>query len=109
MSIQPGTRNYYEVLGVLRKAKLVAIRRRYFTLAQEVHPDRFAEPEEKARKAEEFKWVNEAWQVLSDPVQRRRYDTSLDIGTAFNPAKSAEKTPESLFNDARRFNLWTSL
>lgn len=104
MAAELATRNYYDVLGVPRTAKLAAIRRRYLTLTQEAHPDRFSDPAEKARKAEEFKWINEAWQVLSDPVQRGHYDASLDGGTEFRPADGGEKTMEAIFNDAKRFH-----
>ena len=104
MTLQTATRTYYDVLGVPRNAKLAFIRRRYITLAQDVHPDRFSEPAERVRKSEEFKAVNEAWEVLSDRVQRGRYDSSLDGGTEFRPAEGTGKTAEAIFGDAKRFD-----
>jgi DnaJ domain len=109
MALQTAPRTYYDVLGVPRNAKLAYIRRRYLTLAQEVHPDRFSDLAERARKAEEFKAVNEAWEVLSDRVQRGQYDASLDGGTDFRPAEGKGKTAEAIFGDAKRFEFnWTS-
>ena len=62
--------DYYEVLGVARNASEEEIRRAFRRLAFQYHPDRNREP-----KAEEkFKEINEAYQVLSDPDKRRRYD-----------------------------------
>ena len=62
--------DYYEVLGVARNARDEEIRRAFRRLAFQYHPDRNREP-----KAEDkFKEINEAYQVLSDPEKRRRYD-----------------------------------
>lgn len=77
--------DYYAVLGVARTSKFVEIRKRYLSLVQEVHPDRYSDPEEKARRAAQFKDVGEAWAVLSDPELRKAYDLSLAGGTAFDP------------------------
>lgn len=77
--------DYYAALGVARTSKFVEIRKRYLSLVQEVHPDRYSDPEEKARRAAQFKDVGEAWAVLSDPELRRAYDLSLAGGTAFDP------------------------
>jgi molecular chaperone DnaJ len=64
-------RDYYEVLGVTRTANDQEIKSAYRRLAVKYHPDKNpgdAEAEEK------FKEAAEAYQVLSDPDQRRRYD-----------------------------------
>ena len=64
-------RDYYQILGVERKASQDEIKRAYRKLAMQYHPDR--NPDDK--KAEEkFKEINEAYQVLSDPQKRSRYD-----------------------------------
>ena len=103
MPTATAARSYYDVLGVHRGAKLAYLRRRYVTLTQEVHPDRFPDPVERARKAEVFKLINEAWEVLSNPEQRTRYDSSLDGGTEFQHEAGAGKTAASIFGDAKRF------
>ncbi|HYH92514.1 MAG TPA: molecular chaperone DnaJ [Candidatus Saccharimonadales bacterium] len=64
-------RDLYEVLGVERGASDAEIKRAYRKLAQQWHPDVNQEPE----AAERFKEVSEAYQVLSDPGRRQRYDT----------------------------------
>jgi curved DNA-binding protein len=64
-------KDYYKVLGVERKASEDEIKRAYRKLALKHHPDR--NPND--QKAEEkFKEINEAYQVLSDPEKRSRYD-----------------------------------
>ncbi len=64
-------KDYYKILGVDRKASEEDIKRVYRKLALKYHPDR--NPGDK--KAEEkFKETNEAYQVLSDPTKRARYD-----------------------------------
>jgi molecular chaperone DnaJ len=63
-------RDLYQVLGVERGASDAEIKRAFRKLAQRWHPDVNTEPEAHAR----FKEINEAYQVLSDPERRQRYD-----------------------------------
>lgn len=63
-------REYYEVLGVRRDATDEDIRRAFRRLARQYHPDVNKDPDAEAR----FKEVNEAYEVLSDPEKRERYD-----------------------------------
>ncbi len=64
------SRDYYDVLGVPRDAPDAEIKRAFRKLAQQWHPDVNQDPAAQER----FKEINEAYQVLSDPQQRRAYD-----------------------------------
>ena len=63
---------YYEILGVSRNAIPEEITRAYRKLAQQFHPDK--NPDEGS--LEKFKKINEAYEVLSNPAQRKAYDNS---------------------------------
>ncbi|NUR06208.1 MAG: DnaJ domain-containing protein, partial [Nocardioidaceae bacterium] len=63
-------RDFYEVLGLSRDADQSEIQRAYRKRARTLHPDVNKDP----RAEEEFKELSEAYDVLSDPDQRRRYD-----------------------------------
>ncbi|MBV8950625.1 MAG: DnaJ domain-containing protein, partial [Actinobacteria bacterium] len=63
-------RDYYASLGVARNASQDEIQRAYRKLARQYHPDVNKDPGAEER----FKEVAEAYDVLSDPETRRRYD-----------------------------------
>lgn len=63
-------RDFYQILGVPRTASQDDIQRAYRKLARENHPDVNADPGAEDR----FKDISEAYNVLSDPQTRRRYD-----------------------------------
>ena len=64
-------RDYYKILGVSRGASAGEIKSAYRKLAMKYHPDR--NPGDKQAE-DRFKEMNEAYQVLSDPQKRARYD-----------------------------------
>lgn len=65
-------RDYYETLGVGRDASDAEIKKAFRKLARRYHPD---VAKDKDIAEEKFKAINEAYEVLSDPDKRKKYDT----------------------------------
>ena len=64
-------RDYYQILGVSRNASEKEIKQAYRSLARKYHPD--INPNDKSAEAK-FKGINSAYEVLSNPEKRKRYD-----------------------------------
>lgn len=71
-------KDYYQILGVPRTASDEEIRKAFRKLARRYHPDI---AKDKAIAEEKFKEINEAYEVLGDPVKRKKYD---DLGANWN-------------------------
>src|SRR5262249_38239789 len=78
----PVVSDHYEVLGVSRNASADEIKRAYRELARKFHPD--SNPDD-PQAVERFKEVTAAYEVLSDPERRRRYDVFGDGGNGGGP------------------------
>jgi curved DNA-binding protein CbpA len=96
--------DYYEVLGVWPTADADAIKKAYFKLAKLHHPDVVGE--QSSSGDVDFKLINEAFSILSDPLQRRDFDERLKRrkSTAGTPSerKEADKRSAQLSYDQAR-------
>src|SRR5436309_11108300 len=81
-------RDYYETLGVSKTATEDEIRSAFRKLARKYHPD---VAKDKKTAEEKFKQINEAYEVLSDPDKRKKYD---QLGANWNQPGGFQPQPE---------------
>ena len=77
-------KDYYDIMGLERKASQAEIKRAYRKLARKYHPDVSKEADAEAR----FKELGEAYAVLKDPEKRAAYDelgANWEAGQDFRP------------------------
>src|SRR2546430_727739 len=100
--------DYYSILGVHRTATPAEIKARYRFLSQAYHPDKFGNEAHRQSAEEEFKRINGAYQVLSNPTQRAHYDASSPQSTL--PLRQQTVTPnESTLSDVKQLGLWAAI
>jgi molecular chaperone DnaJ len=95
-------KNYYDILGVGRSASAEEIKKAFRKLARETHPDANpGDPEAEAR----FKLAAEAYEVLSNPERRRRYDRgdTVDLSDLFSGMGGIDDLLRSVFGDSGLF------
>ena len=80
-------KDYYKILGVAKTASEDEIRKAFRNLARQYHPDVAGN---KAGAEDKFKEINEAYEVLSDPEKRRKYD---HLGPAWNQPGGGFRPP----------------
>lgn len=68
--------NYYDILEVSKNASPEIIEKAYKTLVKKYHPD-LQQDENKNKYEEKIKKINEAYDILSDPEKRKKYDLNL--------------------------------
>ncbi|PIE90612.1 MAG: hypothetical protein CR997_05055 [Acidobacteria bacterium] len=73
--------NYYRILDVSRNCSVEELRRAFRRLSLKAHPDRF-QGNDKHKAEKEYQFLVKAYNVLKDPDQRKKYDQSLENGTA---------------------------
>jgi curved DNA-binding protein len=81
-------RDYYETLGVPKTATADEIRSAFRKLARKYHPD---VAKDKKAAEEKFKQINEAYEVLSDPAKRQKYD---QLGENWNQPGGFQPPPQ---------------
>ncbi len=94
-------RDYYEILGVDRKATEQEIKTAYRKLARKYHPDLHT-GSEKTSAEEKFKQINEAYEVLSDQEKRTKYDR---LGANWRNGQEWQPPPD--MEDTRDFS-WSA-
>ena len=82
-----GKKDLYAILGVSQGANENEIKKAYKKAALKYHPDKQASKGEKEREAAiaQFKSINEAYEVLSDPEKKKKYDLGVDVEDMDNP------------------------
>ena len=88
------TKDYYQTLGLDKKATDADVKKAYRNLAREHHPDMVKE-EDKSQAEKRFKEINEAYQVLSDPQKRKMYDQFGHAGDGMGGNYSSIQGPFS--------------
>lgn len=86
---------HYATLGVPQNASDAEIKKAYRKLALKLHPDK--NPSKEAE--DEFKQVNDAYTILSDPTQKRKYDAELNATTRINRGSYARPPPSRSANN----------
>src|SRR6478735_2739071 len=84
--------NHYQILGVSEYASAEDIRSAYKTLAKKYHPDKHGG---QLFYEEHFKKINEAYQTLSDPQKRARYDLQRQYRFTTPVSRPAAHRPQA--------------
>ena len=92
-------KDYYSNLGVLPTAETVVIRAAYKALTQRYHPDKYKETTSEAHRV--MAEINEAYEVLSSPESRKKYDKirgdkAYDASSFFDDSSSTNTTIDDL-------------
>ncbi|MDX2175155.1 MAG: DnaJ domain-containing protein, partial [Candidatus Sumerlaeia bacterium] len=82
--------DYYKLLGISRDSPDREVKRAYYNLARDLHPDKAATPEDAKRNSEQLGLISQAYNTLKDPKKRADYDASLK-GKPLSPGASAPR------------------
>lgn len=93
--------SHYQVLGIATHASEDEIKSAYRKLARTYHPD--LNPQRPRTAHDRFRRLQEAYDVLSDPISRQRYDQSLGVKQATSPGNEIKNT--ETYSSVRRVHL----
>lgn len=85
--------DFYSILGVALTATPAEIKERFRFLSHAYHPDKFATDAQRRTAEQDFKRINEAYQVLSDSAQRARYDATRSRASNPPPRNTQPSAP----------------
>src|SRR5256884_2308495 len=91
----PEYKDYYQTLGVTRTASEKELKSAYRRLARQYHPDVNKDP----KATDRFKLINEAYEVLSDPKKRSKYD---QLGSDWERIEREQEFARQYQSQARR-------
>lgn len=83
-------KDYYQILQILPQASAAEIKKAYRMMALEFHPDR----NKSQWAADQFTIIQEAYQVLSNPIERKKYDAARFTGQ--QSSRRIATTPEEI-------------
>tara|TARA_B110000977_G_scaffold196101_2_gene275788 strand:- start:531 stop:1421 length:891 start_codon:yes stop_codon:yes gene_type:complete len=72
--------NFYEILDIDKKSTTSEIKKKYYKLAKLYHPDKNGD----MHVEKTFVKISEAYNTLSDPIKRYKYDIELEFSNVFN-------------------------
>ncbi len=95
MASSPLPSDPYEALGVTKDADLSAVRSAHRKLALKHHPDRIKDEAQRERGKDEFQKIQQAYEILSDPQRRQRYDDQVRLAELRKEAMMRGPPPSS--------------
>jgi curved DNA-binding protein CbpA len=95
MSSDEPVEDPYLALGVAKDADIAAIRSAHRKLVLKYHPDRLKGEEEQARGKDAFQKVQQAYELLSDPTTRARYDNRVKLAQMKKEAMARDPPPRT--------------
>ncbi|MEO7993914.1 MAG: J domain-containing protein [bacterium] len=84
----PQTLDYYALLGCKPHASAPEVRRAWLKVGKQHHPDRYPNAAQKLQAEQRLQQINQAYEVLSDPRRRSRYDNDRNVALVPIPAKA---------------------
>ncbi len=86
--------DHYTILEIPIDANLEEIKSQWRLMVQAWHPDKFQNPTQKAKAEEKVKKINEAYEVLSNPIKRKQYDLERNRSSSSEADRSHRKSQQ---------------